>query len=254
MSGRIQGHYTRCGLAQALPHEASGQGVAAGLVDEQEVAHGATSGVVLHGQFLGGLQRDVRDVVEGGLLRVVSVGDAIEVEDAVDARDTGLDLGRAVAQLEHLTRGEVLLGEDDGGGGELADGLRAGAGGKEIAAGEVDLIGKPEDDGVAGAGGIGRPIGGVNVGHGRGAAVRGGDLIAHGDGAGLHTARVAALVRGVLADDVLDGETEVEFLRAATGDGDGLKDLQHRGAGVPVHVGGRLDNVIALERGDGHDS
>ena len=56
----------------------------------------------------------------------------------------------------------------------------------------------------------------------------------------------------MLADDVLDGETEVQLIGAAGGHGDGLENLEDGRAGVPRHSGGALDHVIALERGNRH--
>lgn len=96
-------------------------------------------------------------------------------------------------------------------------------------------------------------IGGVDLGEGAGAALGQVHRIAHGDGPGLHAAGVAAVIGGVLADDVLDGKAKVQLIGASGGNRGGLKDLEDGGAGVPVHGGRALYHVIALERGNGHD-
>ena len=125
--------------------------------------------------------------------------------------------------------------------------------GEEIAAGEIDVVGKQERHGVAGGGEVGGAVGSVDLGDGAGAALGQVDLIAHGDGACLHAAGVAAVIGGVLADDVLDGETEIQLIGAASGHGDGLENLEDSRSGIPLHIGRRLNHVIALERGNRHD-
>ena len=91
-------------LAQAVAYEAGGQGIAGGLINEQEISHGAAGGVILHGQFGLGLDGDMGDIVHNNGLRIINIRYAIEIQGAGKSSDAGLDQGGTIAQLEHLTR------------------------------------------------------------------------------------------------------------------------------------------------------
>ena len=195
-------------LAQAVAHKADGQGIAGGLVNEQEVAHRAACGVVLHGQFGLGLDGQVGDIVHGHGLGVFYVGHAIEIQGASNRGDAGFDQGGTIAQFEHLAGLEILFGQADHRGVEFPGGLGTLGAGEEITAGEIDVIGKQQRHRIAGGGRGGRAIGGIDLGNGAGAALGQVHRIAHGDGPSLHAAGVAAVIGGVLPDDVLDGKNE----------------------------------------------
>ena len=193
------------------------------------------------------------DVVHGDRFGVFHIGNAIEVQGAGDCGDADLDQGGTVAQLEHLAGLDVLFGQAYNGGIEFAGGRGALRAGEEIAAGKIDVVGKQECHGIAGGGGVGGAIGSIYLGDGAGAALGQADLVAHGNGTGLHAAGVAAVIGGVLTDDILDGETEIQLIGAAGGHGDGLENLEDGWSGVPLHGGGTLNHVIAFECRNRHD-
>gem|GEM_PF-3826073 len=74
-----------------MAHEAGSEGVAGGLVDEQEIAHRAAGGVVLNGKLGLGLDGDVGDVVHGDGLGIFHIGNAIKIQGAGDNSNAGLD-------------------------------------------------------------------------------------------------------------------------------------------------------------------
>ena len=123
-----------------------------------------------------------------------------------------------------------------------------------IAAGDVDLIGESEADGLRGEGFLFLAIGGMDGFH-TGFETRGkdGDFVAGLEDAAGNTARVAAEVVpfvGHGTDDPLDGEAGIDVI-FLTADVDVFQVVEESRSFIPWHVGGFIDDVVAIEGGDG---
>ena len=164
-------------------------------VDDDEAAEGAVGGVGLEGERRGEREVDDADVVEMEVLGgEVLVG--VDVDAVLDGGDAAGDAARAGLEEVGAAGEERGFAHPDEMGGELVgDRGWGGGGGEDVAAGDVDLLGEDEGDGVAGARLGEVAFGGDDAGE-RGGFAGGedGKRVAGADAAGGDGAGVAAEV------------------------------------------------------------
>ncbi|OLT49987.1 hypothetical protein BJF89_11120 [Corynebacterium sp. CNJ-954] len=177
-------------------------------------------------------------------------------DDLVDPCTYG---GGPVAQ-QHITpqfhRGLGKLEHQCGGrGGRGGSRIALHLGGDEVTTGDVDVVGQSQRDGLAALGTVlvtGRAVDSDDRGRPTVPATDG-DLVTDGDRAGGQPSRVATVVRGVVADDDLHGETQSADLAGVDAGRTGvLQDVEDGRPAVPGGVLRRGDDVVPEQRRGRH--
>lgn len=124
-----------------MANQASCEGIAGGLVDEEEGSDGAAGSVIFNFEFACNVDAHVCDVVEAVGFWCFVVVDAVDVEDSFDGCDASADQLGAVANLDCCTWFDGAIGQANNSGVEGANGFWAVFASDEFAADEVDFLG-----------------------------------------------------------------------------------------------------------------
>src|SRR5581483_7987321 len=202
-------------------------------------------------------QLDAPDLVEaeGGVFGVAV--QRVDVQSVLDVLDQGAGRAGGVLDRQLLTRLQRGGRHPADHGVDVLGGRRGVVDpGDHVAAGDVDIV--LEADGhrhrwVCRRQFLAEEVDGFDGGgHPRG---QDDDLVTgleHSTGDRAAVAAVVVVVVRLGSDDVLDGEADVAVV-AVAGDVDVFEVVHEGGALVPVHVGGPVDHVVALQCGDRDD-
>ena len=201
---------------------------------------------------MGELHAHAGDVVHREFVRRYAL-ERGHVQVPFDRFDPRLHFARGVAQQVGAPGGERGRVEPDEVGFHAAGERRRGLVGahEHFASADVEIVGEPDHDRIAGEGALARHAAQFDGGHA--AAAPGGqhdDLLAHGDRAGRDLSRQAAVVvqQGVggfaRPADPLHGKAEGLVARAVL-DGGALEHFQQRRAQVPGQMLAALDHHVA---------